>query len=42
MTWTDGMISAVNPTGGLISSFSSYGLSPDLRSSRTSARPAAA
>jgi minor extracellular serine protease Vpr len=30
MTWTDGMISAVNPTGGLISSFSSYGLSPDL------------
>ncbi|MCK4306263.1 MAG: S8 family serine peptidase, partial [Candidatus Eisenbacteria sp.] len=30
MTWTDGMISAVNPTGGLISSFSSYGLAPDL------------
>lgn len=30
MTWTDGMVSALNPTGGLISSFSSYGLSPDL------------
>ena len=30
LTWTDGVISAPNPTGGLISSFSSYGLSPDL------------
>jgi subtilisin family serine protease len=30
MTWTDQMTSAVNPTGGLISSFSSYGLAPDL------------
>ncbi|MGC9336420.1 MAG: S8 family serine peptidase, partial [Anaerolineae bacterium] len=30
MTWTDQMVSAPNPTGGLISSFSSYGLSPDL------------
>jgi len=30
MTWTDGMVSAPNPTGGLISSLSSYGLSPDL------------
>lgn len=30
MTWTDEMTSAPNPTGGLISSFSSYGLSPDL------------
>jgi len=30
MTWTDQALTAVNPTGGLISSFSSYGLSPDL------------
>lgn len=30
MTWTDQMSSFVSPTGGLISSFSSYGLSPDL------------
>jgi len=30
MTWTDQTISLVNPTGGLISSFSSYGLAPDL------------
>jgi minor extracellular serine protease Vpr len=30
MTWTAEMVSAPNPTGGLISSFSSYGLSPDL------------
>jgi minor extracellular serine protease Vpr len=30
MTWTDQMNSFPNPTGGLISSFSSYGLSPDL------------
>jgi len=30
MTWTDQMFSAPSPTGGLISSFSSYGLSPDL------------
>ncbi len=30
LTWTDEMTSAPNPTGGLISSFSSYGLSPDL------------
>jgi len=30
LTWTDQMTSAPNPTGGLISSFSSYGLSPDL------------
>jgi len=30
MTWTDGMASFPSPTGGLISSFSSYGLSPDL------------
>jgi minor extracellular serine protease Vpr len=30
LTWTDVRINAVNPTGGLISSFSSYGLSPDL------------
>ncbi|MEW6086194.1 MAG: S8 family serine peptidase [Chloroflexota bacterium] len=28
--WTDTRINAANPTGGLISSFSSYGLSPDL------------
>jgi minor extracellular serine protease Vpr len=30
MTWTDQMASSPSPTGGLISSFSSYGLSPDL------------
>lgn len=30
MTWTDQMESFPSPTGGLISSFSSYGLSPDL------------
>jgi subtilisin family serine protease len=30
MTWTDQYGSFINPTGGLISSFSSYGLSPDL------------
>lgn len=30
MTWTDQTASFVSPTGGLISSFSSYGLSPDL------------
>jgi len=30
MTWTDQMVIAYNPTGGLISSFSSYGLAPDL------------
>jgi minor extracellular serine protease Vpr len=30
MTWTAEHGSFINPTGGLISSFSSYGLSPDL------------
>ena len=30
LTWTNQTISVVNPTGGLISSFSTYGLSPDL------------
>lgn len=30
LTWTDEVMNAINPTGGLISSFSSYGLSPDL------------
>ncbi|HLO02184.1 MAG TPA: S8 family serine peptidase [Symbiobacteriaceae bacterium] len=30
MTWTAESGSFVNPTGGLISSFSSYGISPDL------------
>jgi minor extracellular serine protease Vpr len=30
MTWTEEKGSFVNPTGGLISSFSSYVLSPDL------------
>lgn len=30
LTWTDEMVTVDNPTGGLISSFSSYGLSPDL------------
>jgi minor extracellular serine protease Vpr len=30
MTWTDELLMTENPTGGLISSFSSYGLAPDL------------
>jgi minor extracellular serine protease Vpr len=30
MTWTEETGTFLNPTGGLISSFSSYGLSPDL------------
>src|SRR5258708_38231387 len=30
MTWTNQSASLPNATGGLISSFSSYGLSPDL------------
>jgi len=30
ITWTSDHVSVANPTGGLISSFSSYGLSPDL------------
>jgi len=30
MTWTNQVASELNPTGGLISSFSSYGLAPDL------------
>jgi minor extracellular serine protease Vpr len=30
MTWTDQLTTALNPTGNLISSFSSYGLAPDL------------
>lgn len=30
ISWSDERINAENPTGGLISSFSSYGLSPDL------------
>ncbi len=30
LTWTDGFAVFANPTAGLISSFSSYGLSPDL------------
>jgi minor extracellular serine protease Vpr len=30
LNWTDVRLDAPNPTGGLISSFSSYGLSPDL------------
>ncbi len=30
MTWTNQFGTFINPTGGLISSFSSYGLSPDL------------
>jgi subtilisin family serine protease len=30
LNWTDQFGTFVNPTGGLISSFSSYGLSPDL------------
>jgi subtilisin family serine protease len=30
LTWTEERLDAANPTGGLISSFSSYGLSPDL------------
>jgi minor extracellular serine protease Vpr len=30
LSWSDVRLDAPNPTGGLISSFSSYGLSPDL------------
>jgi minor extracellular serine protease Vpr len=30
LTWSAGEVSTPSPTGGLISSFSSYGLSPDL------------
>jgi subtilisin family serine protease len=30
LTWSDVRVSAANPTGGLIASTSSYGLSPDL------------
>jgi hypothetical protein len=30
ITWTSQAVSTPNPTGNLISSFSSYGLSPDL------------
>jgi subtilisin family serine protease len=30
LNWTDQLGTFINPTGGLISSFSSYGLSPDL------------
>ena len=30
LTWTDVRINAANPTGGLLSSFSSYGPGPDL------------
>jgi subtilisin family serine protease len=30
LTWTDQALIGLNPTGGLISSFSSFGLSPDL------------
>ena len=30
VTWTDERVDSPNPVGGLISSFSSYGLSPDL------------
>jgi hypothetical protein len=30
LTWGAGTVTAANPTGGLISSFSSYGLAPDL------------
>lgn len=30
LEWTDVRVNAANPTGGLISSFSSYGLAPDL------------
>lgn len=30
LTWTSDTVFSANPTGGLISSFSSYGLSPDL------------
>jgi subtilisin family serine protease len=30
MTWADGWITTPNPTGGLVSSFSSYGLAADL------------
>jgi minor extracellular serine protease Vpr len=31
MTWTSGLLSVPNPTGGLISSFSSYGTTADLQ-----------
>jgi subtilisin family serine protease len=31
LTWTDDLSQVTSPTGGLISSFSSYGLSPDLQ-----------
>ena len=41
MTWTDDTGSFTNPTGGLISSFSSYGLEASSTSSRTSAHPVA-
>lgn len=30
MTWAEGWITTPNPTGGLVSSFSSYGLAADL------------
>jgi minor extracellular serine protease Vpr len=30
MTWTEELLTSPNPTGNLMSSFSSYGLSPDL------------
>jgi minor extracellular serine protease Vpr len=30
LTWSDVRVDAPNPTGGLISSFSSYGMAPDL------------
>ena len=30
LTWTDNEVTVPNPNGGLISSFSSYGMSPDL------------
>jgi minor extracellular serine protease Vpr len=30
ITWTDQLVSETNPTGNLISTFSSYGLAPDL------------
>ena len=31
LTWTDDVASFVNPSGGLLSSFSAYGMSPDLQ-----------
>ena len=31
LTWTNQRVSFFNPTGGLLSSFSSYGMSPDLQ-----------